>query len=506
LNNALNLTSGRLLARNTIINLVSEVVPFLVAIFAIPALIGGIGVDRYGVLTLSMMVVGYFGLFDFGLGRAATKFIAEAAASGDRERIPGLFWTSLYLMLVFGAAAAVLVAVLTPWLVHDVLKIPPALRPETVRAFYLLALSMPFVISGGTLTGTLSAFQRFDLINTVRVPTGIFSYLGPLVVIPFSHAIDAMVAAMVLGRVAGWLATFALCLRVAPALRHRRRARRAVLRPMLGFGGWVTVSNVISPILTYFDRFLIGAMLSMAAVAYYTVPYQAMSKLMVVPSAITGVAFAAFSATSTNDPARAAVLFERATRYVMLALFPIILILVTLAPEVLSLWLGPSFAAHSATVMRLLAVGIFIYCIGWIAFSLVQAADRPDIGAILHLTVAPLYLLVLWFLLTRYGIAGAACAWALRATVDTAVLFVITGRIAPLAAPGVLRVRRIAACAILVIALGTLPMDLAMKSLFLAATLALFAATAWKALLEPAEREFVRGYARSAGLALIVTR
>jgi O-antigen/teichoic acid export membrane protein len=98
MSNSIDLTSGWLLARNTMLNLLSEVLPFLVAIFAIPMLVRGLGIDRYGVLTLSMMVVGYFGLFDLGLGRAATKFIAEAAASGDNSKIPALFWTSLYLL------------------------------------------------------------------------------------------------------------------------------------------------------------------------------------------------------------------------------------------------------------------------------------------------------------------------------------------------------------------------------------------------------------------------
>ncbi|MGA3229657.1 MAG: oligosaccharide flippase family protein, partial [Candidatus Binatus sp.] len=85
MSNPTNLTSGRLLARNTIINLAGEVAPSLVALLAIPLVIRVLGVDRYGVLTLSIMVVGYFGLFDFGLGRAATKFIAAAAASSDQQ-------------------------------------------------------------------------------------------------------------------------------------------------------------------------------------------------------------------------------------------------------------------------------------------------------------------------------------------------------------------------------------------------------------------------------------
>ena len=63
------LTSGSLLARNTIWNLVGQVAPMCVALFAIPVLIRHIGTDRFAILTIAWMVVGYFSLFDLGLGR-----------------------------------------------------------------------------------------------------------------------------------------------------------------------------------------------------------------------------------------------------------------------------------------------------------------------------------------------------------------------------------------------------------------------------------------------------
>ena len=63
-------------------------------------------------------------------------------------------------------------------------------------------------------------------------------------------------------------------------------------------------------------------MLSIAAVSYYTVPYQIVNKLSILPRAMAGVLFPAFSATARTDLPRAAILFERVSRYVLLALFP----------------------------------------------------------------------------------------------------------------------------------------------------------------------------------------
>ena len=62
------LTSGRLLARNMIFNFAGQAAPLLVALFAIPLLIDGLGTARFGVLALAWIVIGYFSFFVLGLG------------------------------------------------------------------------------------------------------------------------------------------------------------------------------------------------------------------------------------------------------------------------------------------------------------------------------------------------------------------------------------------------------------------------------------------------------
>jgi len=83
----INLTSGRRLARNVLWNLLGTGAPLLVALFAIPLLIEGLGTERFGVLLIAWMVVGYFSLFDMGLGRALTKLVAEKLGKGTGDEI-----------------------------------------------------------------------------------------------------------------------------------------------------------------------------------------------------------------------------------------------------------------------------------------------------------------------------------------------------------------------------------------------------------------------------------
>ena len=47
---------------------------------------------------------------------------------------------------------------------------------------------------------------------------------------------------------------------------------------LLRFGGWMTVSNIVGPLMVTLDRFLIGALISVSAVAYYATPYEVVSQ------------------------------------------------------------------------------------------------------------------------------------------------------------------------------------------------------------------------------------
>lgn len=183
---------------------------------------------------------------------------------------------------------------ISPWLVHRLLKIPEALQGETLRSFYLLAISVPVVIVAAGLRGLVEAHQRFDLVAYLRIPMGVFGFVGPFLVLPFSRSLVPVVGILVLGRFAGCAAFFWLCLRVAPELRRRVAWHGPSAVPLLRFGGWMTVTNIVGPLMVSLDRFVIARLISVTAVAYYATPYEVVTKLWIIPSALLGVMFPAF--------------------------------------------------------------------------------------------------------------------------------------------------------------------------------------------------------------------
>lgn len=487
-NNNLNLTSGRLLARNTILNLIGQGAPILIAIFAIPLLIKGLGTDKFGALTLVWVVIGYFSLFDFGLGRALTKLVAEKLGEGRDQEIPPLVWTTLFLMLFFALIGALILGILSGWLIRVVLKIPEALRHETLQSFYLLSISIPVVISTAGLRGVLEAQQRFGIVNVIRIFIGIFTYLGPILVLPFSRSLPLVVGVLVVGRICAWGAHLVGCFYVMPMLRHNFTIKRTVLKPLMHFGSWMTITNIISPLMVYLDRFLIGAMLSVAAVAYYTTPYEMVTKLWIIPGALIGVLLPAFSTSFAQDRNIMTKLFLRSVKFIFLVMFPITLIIVTFAHEGLKLWIGVEFAKNSTHVLQLLTIGVFINSIAQVSFVLMQGIGRPDLTAKLHMIELPFYLLTVWGLIRSNGIEGAAFAWTARIFVDIIFLFWMNQKFLSGVASIIKNMVITASLALLIITFASIIGGIILKGLFLLLFLIIFILASWHLFLAQEER------------------
>ncbi|HYD54342.1 MAG TPA: flippase [Gemmatimonadaceae bacterium] len=489
------MTSGRVLARNTALNAVGQLLPLVAALVAVPLLVHGLGADRFAILALGWTAVGYFSLFDLGLGRALTHAVAVRLGTRDEAGLSTLAWSALAVMTALGAAGGAVLAAAAPWLATSALNVPPPLRVETVHAFWLLAASLPVVVATGGLRGLLEAHQDFGLATVLRLPLALFTFVGPLVVLPFTTRLEAVIGVLVVGRVVTGAAHLVACRRRYAYLRHAAGPRREVLAPLLRFGGWMTVTNAVSPLMLYADRFLIGALLPLAAVAYYTTPYELATKVLIVPQALVAALFPAMAASlaSERGGADAGRLFDRGVRWTLAVVFPIVALFVLFAREGLTLWVGPAIARESALVLQWLALGLLVNSLGQPPYALLQAAGRPDLTAKLHLLELPLYALAIWWLATTFGLAGVAAAFALRVAVDTTVLLALAVRHAHPGRDALVRVARAALVLLAALAVVATLESLTVRLVGASLLLALHAGLSWLQLLTAAERGALRG-------------
>jgi O-antigen/teichoic acid export membrane protein len=334
-------------------------------------------------------------------------------------------------MLAFGCAGAIIFAAASRPMAHSALHVAAALQGETVMSLGWIAAAIPLVTLTAGLRGILEARQRFGSLSLVRTITGALTFAGPLVAAKLSPGLPAVVFTIAAIRLVSLIAHALLCAWLTPDLLRDRRVRFELAIPLFRFGGWYTVSNLLSPLMVSMDRFLIGIFLSVTSVAYYATPYEVVTKLQVVPNAVTGVLFPAFSSSLANQRERARQLYIRGLAVIVGILAPLTVAVVMCAYPGLRLWLGEDFAAHGYRVLQLLAIGVLINGAASVPSAFLHAAGRPDVNAKLHMIEFPIYVPLACWLIRVLGIEGAALAWVARVTLDAALLFWLAQRSVP---------------------------------------------------------------------------
>ncbi len=416
------------LAGDSIWNIVGQAIPALVALAVIPQLVRVLGETRFGALSLAWALVGFFGLFDFGLSRSLTHSVASAN-SGDPASIPSRIRGGLKLVALLGMIGA-LVTLIAYACLPKALVASKGIAPAEVNlAIWALAATVPTVTLTQGMRGAIEGLGLFRKSNLLRLPQGTLTFLLPWLVSLFTPTLFGAMAGLFAARLVGAV-LFAIGLdqevRKLPHA-HPKEQDKADIRSLLRYGGWLSVSNILSPVMTTLDRFVIAAKATLAAVSVYSICLDLIGKSLMVPAAISNAAFPKL-AGARGDLVQIREITTHAIELLILVFLPLSAFFALFSTDIISLWIGADMAARAHGVMSVLAVGIFINALAHIPFALVQAVGRPDLTASAHLIEAIPYVAMLFLLLAHFGVEGAAAAWAIRAALDLVLLLYFASR------------------------------------------------------------------------------
>jgi O-antigen/teichoic acid export membrane protein len=357
-------------------------------------------------------------MFDFGLGRATVRFVADGTARGA-ERIREIVLASVFSQTTAGILAGLILFLFAPVLVRNVFKISPASMQEATAMFRVLALHLPVILCIASLRAALEGAQRFDLSTTLRIPSSLASVVVPAIAASLGASLPTIM----------WL-LFAV--RLSLAVLNAEAVRRALLhgkwglptgfstlREMLGYSGWVAVSAALGPALGSIDRFVVGSVVGATGLGYYTGAAEAANRFLLIPSTVFSAMLPALAHTEARGARdRSLAATRAAARQLAALLLPLCLALFTFAPEILRVWLGPGFAREAGTALRILAVGVFLGGLAHLPLAVLYGVGRPDLPAKFHLVEVVVHVPLTFLLVKSWGITGAALAWTVRCGAD----------------------------------------------------------------------------------------
>jgi len=422
--------SGRLLT-NSILNLTGNAIPLIVGVIAIPPIVRGMGVERFGILSLCWIFFSYFGIFDLGIGRASIKFISEADASGDKKKIAAIFWTSFYSQIFIGAVLGILTYFLVPYLVKEILKMPAHLTSESIASFRTLGVMLPVILVSSGIKNLLEALQRFDLVNYIKVPSNILFFVIPAL-LP-THHLSFVIFMLGMVRLVSAISYGALAKSILPDLLKTPSFNHYVFKSILTMGFWITISSLASPVLLYVERFFITSLSSVGDLTYYSVSYDTLSRITLIAVSAAAALYPAFSfENAAGDRGKTGELLIRPLKYLLIIMTPIVFILYMFSDIILLKWLGTEFLKNGITVFRILLITFYINSLAVVPFTAVQGLGRADLKAKFDVIGSVIFIALIYILVKYAGIKGAAAGKGILMFADFIFLMIIAVKISGL--------------------------------------------------------------------------
>ncbi len=422
-------TITRSLVRNGALSALGSGLPAVALVLSVPYLLHHLGSERFGLVTLILAVLAYTAALNLGLGKAVTQRVARSLAEGDHEEVVGpTVWTATVAQVGLGLlGGAVIVGISSPLV--DLMDFTESIHDEAVWSIAALGIVIPFILAGTTFRGLLEATGMFGRVNAVAATSGALLYGLPVAVVASGYGVIGIVLSMVAGRILTSLAYMLLALSAYPGLSRRVRFSPPRLRGLIAFGGWVAISDVIFPMFTYLDRFLVGAMAGMQHLAAYAIPQEIINRLWLVPSSLTAAVFPAVSGLKASEHRQEiSRIYAHSLRLLILAVFPGAAILVLFSHEILSLWIGSEMADKSANLLRIFTIGLVVNSTAMLSSAILSALGFPRLRVMAHLIELPVYLTAFFVAVPALGVTGAAWAWVARMITTATVILWLSKR------------------------------------------------------------------------------
>jgi O-antigen/teichoic acid export membrane protein len=397
-------------SRNLVYNIIGSLLPIVSALITVPIYIHLIGAPRYGIVSIAWILLGYFGFLDFGLSRASANALGRLGYATSAERAP-VFMTALYLNLIVGLMGSVVLFVVGSFLLRDAITISPDLRQETLAAFPWMVPMLPLGMVLGVPIGALESRERFFLSSLLLASGTMMGQMLPLLfALIFGNSLGVIIPSLLLARLLSVLLTFAIAVRlewpIRPAGFHWGWARK-----LFGYGAWVSITGLISPVLDTFDQILIGRMLGAAAIAYYAVPMNLAMRSQVLATALARTLFPRISREGREAGRR---IMAHATISLIYVFGAICAPAIFVVGPFLEIWVGHDFAQHARPIAQILMLGAWMSGIAFMPYNQLQAQGQPDLTAKVRAAEVVPFVIGLWLLISVSGLWGAAVAWAIR--------------------------------------------------------------------------------------------
>ena len=384
----------------------------------IPVYVSFMGIEAYGLVGFYISLSAVLAFMEFGMGTTLNRELARYTGRGgaDVQSIGNLLRTLEVLIWLSALIIASAGAMLAPWLANHWVNAHTLGQDQVALAIWIMvaaiAARLPFSIYSGGLLG----LQRQGLYNAILAGGATVKGVGSVVILwAVSPTITAFFAWQLAVELLQSVITAIVLWRALPEGAVRARFGWRHIRSVWRFSAGMMGLSILSPFISQIDRLMVSKMLPLEMMGYYSVACAVAGGIYYIAYPINTAIFPRFSEFIERG-AKIDLLrtFHMSCALMSAFVWPIALTLIVFAQEILILWSGDeTLTGATADILAVLVVGAVLNAMILTPLTLQHAQGMVKPSLLTNLVMAVLLPVVLYLLIQRYGLKGAALSWVI---------------------------------------------------------------------------------------------
>jgi O-antigen/teichoic acid export membrane protein len=376
---------------------------------------------QFGAWALVLQFAGYVSVLDLGIQVAVGRYVAYYLADFKRKVAEDFVSTAFSILCISSLIGLAVLAASDAYLRALFPQIPHGLLVPARITLGMVGLGMSLALPASAFRGILTGIERYELVTFIAAPAGLLLSLALITVALTGHGIIALGVTFVTVKLLSygsywWVAHIYGRLKVTPWFIDREAAKELwsyCSTSMIWSIGMLMVSGLDVAIVARVDFARVAAYA--ACVTPITLVAGAQNAMFRPLLQVGSRLFA------TRDMNGLHALLERSTRVclitIVLSAAPVFLF----SHQILTLWLGKTYADQATLILRLLLIGQAIRLVSTPYATLLLATNNHRVARLPALAEAFSNTAAAVLLGIKFGADGVACGVIVGAIVGQAM-------------------------------------------------------------------------------------
>lgn len=164
-------------AANTIIIYTQRFFAAALSLITTPIILNGLGVQNFGLYTLTIGFVGMLSFLNWSLSSATQRYIAYAIGEGDLPKLKKIFSTSFFIHGIYALLMLIILTIIALFFVNDLLNIPIGKEHDAKYVLLIVAFLTFINIVTIPFLGVLRANENFLAIAVTGITESVLKLL-----------------------------------------------------------------------------------------------------------------------------------------------------------------------------------------------------------------------------------------------------------------------------------------------------------------------------------------